>query len=170
MILGRAMVPSSEDEERLAAAVAGIPLVAEAVATTPDEVRTKILNAVEDSYRQTARDFGCDEDRIGSWVSTLMLRLQAELERRLLVKQKLLEALQEELLKAPKTLQEELLEAPKPLPEELLEAPKALQEELLEAPSSIVHERKEQRVMAKRHRGRRRSRQPGLKVRGSVSS
>lgn len=91
---------SEEKEQSLETAVAGLPRVAEAVATIPDEEQAKALEAVEDSYRQTARDLGYDEDRIQSWVSTIMLRLRTELERRESVKQKVLEALQEELLQA----------------------------------------------------------------------
>lgn len=99
----RVMASTSEKEEILEAAVAGIQRVAEAVAASPEEVRAEALDAVENSYRRTARDFGYDEDLIQSWVSTIMLRLRAELERRELAKQKVLEALGVELLQAPKS-------------------------------------------------------------------
>ena len=57
----------------------------------------KVLEAVENSYRQVAHDLGYDEDHIQSWVSTVMLRLQRELERRAAAKKKVLDALQQEL-------------------------------------------------------------------------
>jgi DNA-directed RNA polymerase specialized sigma24 family protein len=85
------MASNSEEEESLEAAVAGIPRIADAVAANPDGVRAKVLEAVENSYRQAAHDLGYDEERVQSWVSTIMLRLQAELERRESAKQKVLE-------------------------------------------------------------------------------
>jgi hypothetical protein len=59
-------------------------------------MRAKVLEAVENSYRQTAHDLDHDEEHIQSWVSTVMLRLVTELENRELAKQKVLEALQQE--------------------------------------------------------------------------
>jgi len=133
------MASNSEEEESLEAAVAGIPRVAEAVATSPDGVRAKALEAAENSYQQTARDLGYDEERVQSWVATIMLRLRTELERRESAKQKVLEALQEELLQAEPR------------------------------PDNTVQERgKKPRAMAGRTR-RRSSRQPNLKAIGSGS-
>jgi hypothetical protein len=91
------MASKSEEEGSLEAAIAGIPRIAEAVASSPVEMWAKVLEAVENSYRETAHDLGYDEDHIQSWVSTIMLQLQSELERRALAKQKVLEALQQEL-------------------------------------------------------------------------
>lgn len=136
---GCVMASNSEEEESLEAAVAGIPRIADAVAANPDGVRAKVLEAVENSYRQAAHDLGYDEERVQSWVSTIMLRLQAELERRESAKQKVLEALQEELLQAEPR------------------------------PDNTVQERgKKPRAMAGRTR-RRSSRQPNLKAIGSGS-
>jgi hypothetical protein len=133
------MASNSEEEESLEAAVAGIPRVAEAVATSPDGVRAKALEAAENSYQQTARDLGYDEERVQSWVATIMLRLRTELERRESAKQKVLEALQEELLQA------------EPRPH-----------------NNVQERRKKRRAMAGRNR-RRSSRQPNLKAIGSGS-
>ena len=49
------MASISEEEKILEAAVAGIPRVAEVVASIPEEDRAKALNAVERSYRQMCR-------------------------------------------------------------------------------------------------------------------
>lgn len=97
----RIMASSSEDEDILEVAVAGIPRIAEAVATTDEEAQAKALKAVENSYRQAARDFGYDENRIQSWVSTIMALLRAEIAMRALAKRKVFEALRDELLQPP---------------------------------------------------------------------
>ena len=94
------MASSSEAEKILEAAVAGIPRVAEAVASIPEEDRPRALDAVEGSYRQTVRDLGYEEGPVQSWVSAVMLRLQTEVKAQESTKQKMLEALQEELLQA----------------------------------------------------------------------
>jgi molybdopterin-biosynthesis enzyme MoeA-like protein len=97
---GGAMASSSEAEKILEAAVAGIPRVAQAIAETPAEHRAKALEAAERSYRQTVRDLGYDEGPIQGWVSAVMLRLQTEVRKQESTKQKMLEALQEELAQA----------------------------------------------------------------------
>ena len=88
------MASNSEVEKILEAAVAGIPRVAEAVASIPEEDRPRALDAVEGSYRQTVRDLGYEEGPVQSWVSAVMLRLQREVKER--VKLKMLETLHEE--------------------------------------------------------------------------
>ena len=90
----------SEEEEVLEAAVAGIPRVAEVVASIPDEDRARALDAVESSYRQTVRDLGYEDALIESWVSAAMLRLQSEVKAQESSKQKMLKALHEELAQA----------------------------------------------------------------------
>ena len=60
----------------------------------------RALDAAERSYRQTVRDLGYEEGPVQSWVSAVMLRLQTEVKAQELTKQKMLEALQEELLQA----------------------------------------------------------------------
>ena len=72
------MASISEEEEILEAAVAGIPRVAEAVASIPEKARPKALAAVESTYRQTMLDLGYEEGAAEGWVSAMMLRLQAE--------------------------------------------------------------------------------------------
>ena len=94
------MMSSSEEEEILEAAVAGIPRVAQAIAETPAEQRAKALEAAERSYRQTVQDLGYEEGPVESWVSSVMLRLQTEVRNQEATKQKMLEALQEELFQA----------------------------------------------------------------------
>jgi len=72
------MTSSSEAEQILEAAVAGITRVAQAIAETPAEQRAKALEAAERSYRQTVQDLGYDEGPVQSWVSAVMFRLQTE--------------------------------------------------------------------------------------------
>ena len=94
------MASISEAEEILAAAVAGIPRVAEAVASIPEEDRARALDAVEGSYRQTVRDLGYEEGPIQSWVAAVMLRLQREVKAQESAGQKMLKALHEKLEQA----------------------------------------------------------------------
>jgi len=94
------MASISEEEEILEAAVAGIPKIAEVVASIPDRDRAKALDAVERSYRQTVRDLGYEEGPVQSWIVAVMLRLQSEVKKQESTKQKMLEALQEELVQA----------------------------------------------------------------------
>lgn len=72
------MASISEEEKILEAAVAGISRVAEAVASIPEKARAKALAAVESTYRQTMLDLGYEEGPAKSWVSAMMLRLQAK--------------------------------------------------------------------------------------------
>ena len=90
------MASDSEAEKILEAAVAGIPRVAEAVASIPEEDRPKALEAVEGSYRQTVLDLGYEEGPVQSWVSAVMLRLQREVREQV----KMLEALRQEVEQA----------------------------------------------------------------------
>ncbi len=94
------MASSVEAEKVLEAAFAGIPRVAQAIAETPAEQRAKALEAAERSYRQTVQDLGYEEGPVRSWVSAVMLRLQTEVRNQESTKQKMLAALQEELLQA----------------------------------------------------------------------
>ena len=96
---GRVMASISEEEKILEAAVAGIPRVAEVVASIPEEDRAKALGAVESSYRQTVRDLGYEEGPIQSWLAAVMLRLQTEV-RKQSTKRKVMEALHQELAQA----------------------------------------------------------------------
>ena len=87
------MASSLEAEKILEAAVAGIPRVAEAVASIPEEDRPRALDAVEGSYRQTVRDLGYEEGPIESWIAAVMLRLQREVKKQASTKQSPLENL-----------------------------------------------------------------------------
>ena len=92
------MASSSKEEEILAAAVAGIPRVAQVVASIPNDHQSRALDAVEGSYQQTVLDLGYEEGPVQSWVSAVMFRLQREVKEQ--VKLKMQEALQEEVEQA----------------------------------------------------------------------
>ncbi len=94
------MASSLEAEKILEAAVAGIPRVAEAVASIPEEDRPRALDAVEGSYRQTVRDLGYEEGPIESWIAAVMLRLQREVKKQASTKQSPLRILHDELVQA----------------------------------------------------------------------
>ena len=81
-----------QDEETLQAAIAGIPRVAEAVASIPEKARAKALAAVESTYRRTMLDLGYEEGPAEGWVSAMMLRLQAEVTEQETAKQRPTEA------------------------------------------------------------------------------
>jgi len=82
------MTSNSKEEEILAAAIAGIPRVAQVIAAIPGEHRARALDAVESTYRQTVRDLGYEEGRVQSWVSAAMFRLRADVEKQESAKQK----------------------------------------------------------------------------------
>ena len=86
------MASISEEEEVLEAAVAGIPKVAEVVASIPEKARAKALDAVKSTYRQTMLDLGYEEGPAESWVSAMMLRLQAKVVEQETAKQEATEA------------------------------------------------------------------------------
>jgi hypothetical protein len=94
------MASISEEEEILEAAVAGIPRVAEVVASIPEEDRRRALYAAARSYWETVRNLGYEEGLIQSWVSAVMLRLQTEVKKQASTKQSPLKILQDELVKA----------------------------------------------------------------------
>lgn len=60
------MASISEQEEILEAAVAGIPRVAEVVASIPEEDREMAFEAAERSYLQTAHDLYRGEGLLGT--------------------------------------------------------------------------------------------------------
>jgi Holliday junction resolvasome RuvABC DNA-binding subunit len=80
--------------------LAGIPRVAEVVASIPSEQQSRALDAAESSYRQTLQDLGYEEAPIQGWISAVMFRLRSEVKKQESTKQKMLEALQEELAQA----------------------------------------------------------------------
>jgi hypothetical protein len=65
-----------EVDKSLAAAVAGIPRVAEVIATIPPEDRLRALNAAEKSYLQTAQALGYEGPVADQWASAVMSRLR----------------------------------------------------------------------------------------------
>ena len=88
--MGRAIASSSKEEEILAAAVAGIPRVAQVVASIPSEHQSRALDAAESSYRQTLRDLGYEEAPIQGWTSAVMFRLRSEVKKQESAKQEML--------------------------------------------------------------------------------
>jgi hypothetical protein len=104
------MASISEEEQILEAAVAGIPRVAEVVASIPEEDRAKALDAVESTYRQTVRDLGYEEWPVQGWVSAMMLRLQAEVKQQESAKQRPTQTLHEELVLATTELEDNVAE------------------------------------------------------------
>ena len=99
-----------EEEEILETAVTGIRRVAEAVASIPEKARAKALVAVESTYRQTMLDLGYEEGPAESWVSTIMVRLQAEVLEQAAVRQTPTQTLQEELVLAESELEGNVVE------------------------------------------------------------
>jgi hypothetical protein len=65
-------------EQVLDAPITGVSRVANATLATPTEKRTKALDAVANSYRQTAQDLGYDEAEIQEWFHGIMFRLWTE--------------------------------------------------------------------------------------------
>ncbi len=66
---------STEHREVFDAAIAGIPRVAEMIATVPLEQRTSALDAAQQSYQNTARDLGYDNADAQQWASEVMSQL-----------------------------------------------------------------------------------------------
>jgi hypothetical protein len=67
-----------EGDEVLSEALAGVPRVAELIATVPDEDRSRALEAVEKSYIQTAQTLGYQDADAQQWASAVMSRLLIE--------------------------------------------------------------------------------------------
>jgi len=65
-----------EDDGILSDVLAGLPRVAEFIATIPDEKRGRALEAAEQSYLKTARELGYEEADAQQWVSAVMLHLR----------------------------------------------------------------------------------------------
>ena len=65
-----------EDDAVLSAALDGIPKIAERIANVSPSVRSRALEAAEQSYLQTARALGYDELDAQLWASTVMAQLQ----------------------------------------------------------------------------------------------
>ena len=63
-------------DEAFSSAVAGLPKVAELLATFSSDDRKKALEAVEKSYVETARGLGYEEADALEWAEAVMLRLR----------------------------------------------------------------------------------------------
>ena len=64
------------EDEVFSAAVAGLPKVAELIATFPVEDRMRALEAAERSYLETARGLGYQEGDALQWAAAVMFRLR----------------------------------------------------------------------------------------------
>ncbi len=98
------MASSSKSTEILQAAVAGIPQVAKKIAALPADNRARALDAVEQVYRHTVTDLGCEEEAGETWVWEVMVRLRAKLAERDLAEQRHLKIPQRELVEAASAL------------------------------------------------------------------
>lgn len=67
-----------QDDTTLSNVIAGLPRVAELIATVPEERRPIALAAAEESYLRTARALGYEEADARQWASTVMSRLRDE--------------------------------------------------------------------------------------------
>ena len=65
-----------EEDEVLSAAIAGVPKIAELIATVPAEDQARALEAAEKSYLQTARALGYGDADARQWASAVMFRLR----------------------------------------------------------------------------------------------
>jgi hypothetical protein len=72
------MTLTLDQDETFSAAVAGIPKVAELIATVPAEDRSRALEAAEKSYLKTARALGYQDVEAQQWASAVMSRLRKE--------------------------------------------------------------------------------------------
>jgi hypothetical protein len=72
------MVTKFQDDGVLSNVLAGLPRVAELIATVPEQKRERALEAAEQSYRKTARELGYGEADAQQWAATVMLRLRGK--------------------------------------------------------------------------------------------
>jgi len=72
------MTLTLDEDEVLSAAIAGVPRVAEIIATIPAEERTRALEAAEKSYLETAHTLGYQDADAQQWASAVMSRLRIE--------------------------------------------------------------------------------------------
>jgi hypothetical protein len=57
--------------------LAGLPRVAEVIATVPEAKRSLALDAAQQGYLRIARGAGYDEAEAQEWTSAIMMRLRA---------------------------------------------------------------------------------------------
>jgi hypothetical protein len=72
------MTLTLDEDEILSAAIAGVPRVAELIATVPAEDRSRALEAAEKSYLETAHTLGYQDADAQKWASAVMSRLRIE--------------------------------------------------------------------------------------------
>jgi hypothetical protein len=72
----------SKRDEALEAAVARLPRVAEGIAGMPPEQQSPAFDIAERTYLQTALESDYPEEVAKNWVSAMMFRLRAEVEKR----------------------------------------------------------------------------------------
>jgi hypothetical protein len=72
------MALTLEEDEVFSAAIAGIPKIVELIATVPDENRSRVLEAAEKSYINTAHSLGYQDADAQQWASAVMSRLLIE--------------------------------------------------------------------------------------------
>jgi hypothetical protein len=72
------MALTLEEDEVFSAAIAGIPKIVELIATVPDENRSRVLEAAEKSYLNTAHSLGYQDADAQQWASAVMSRLLIE--------------------------------------------------------------------------------------------
>ena len=70
-----------DQDERFSAAIAGVPKVAELIATVPDEDRSRVFEAAEKSYFETAHELGYQDAEAKQWASAVMWQLRIEEDR-----------------------------------------------------------------------------------------
>src|SRR5579863_9498017 len=90
---------SSPSQQRIYRdAVAGIPRVVEAISGLPSKHHAEALAAAGQGYRQTILESGIAEPTADRMVATLLRRLQNRLAKERSVRNKVIRALQEELI------------------------------------------------------------------------
>jgi hypothetical protein len=75
------IVLNLERKEILASALAGIPMVAHAIAASPAKHWSRALDAARRSYLQSAKNIGFAEAAADIWVSAVMFQLRMELKK-----------------------------------------------------------------------------------------
>jgi len=104
---------SSPSQQKIyRAAVAGIPRVVQAISELPSKHHAEALAAAGRGYRQTIVESGIAEPTADRMVATLLRRLQNRLAKERSVRDKVIRALQEELIDPAKAAERE--RTPKP--------------------------------------------------------
>jgi len=92
------MGSSPSQQEIYRAAVAGIPRVVQAISELPSKHHAEAVAAAGRGYRQTILQSGINEPTADRMVATLLRRLQNRLAKERSVRDKVIRALQEELI------------------------------------------------------------------------